>query len=97
LDNLILTPTVRFHDETSVRHSSSEEFYETTGCDQFDGFCRAFGKCGGKIMNNNKDQENRPKPFYVGKIPVIALIFPPIGLIMLIQYLFSKKKIKGGF
>ena len=46
-------------------------------------------------MNDNNNEENKPKPLYLGKVPLIALIFPPIGLIMLIEYLLRKKKIKG--
>ena len=41
------------------------------------------------------DNENRPKQLYLGKIPLIALIFPPIGLIMLIENLIRKNKKKG--
>jgi hypothetical protein len=44
-----------------------------------------------EIMSNNENEGNRSKPLYLGKIPLIALIFPPIGLIMFIQYLLNKK------
>ena len=36
MDNHVLTSTVRFHDETTVRQSWSELFYEKTGCDEPD-------------------------------------------------------------
>ena len=40
----------------------------------------------------NEHEEKRSKPFYLGKIPLIAIVFPPIGFIMLIQYLLRKRK-----
>ena len=50
---------------------------------------------GEKFMSNNENEEKRPKPLHLGKIPLIALIFPPIGIILLIQYLLNKKNMKG--
>ena len=45
-------------------------------------------------MINNQNKENRPKQLLLGKIPLIAIIFPPIGFIMLIQFFLNKLKKK---
>tara|TARA_B100000959_G_C14938101_1_gene606612 strand:+ start:556 stop:705 length:150 start_codon:yes stop_codon:yes gene_type:complete len=41
-----------------------------------------------------KDKESRFLIF--GKIPIVALIFPPLGLVLLIRYYLNKKTQKGG-
>jgi hypothetical protein len=42
-------------------------------------------------MNQIKNENNQKGHLLFGEIPVIALIFPPIGLMMLIRYLLNKK------
>ena len=41
--------------------------------------------------NNNK----KIKPLNIKGIPIIAIIFPPIGLLMLLKYLLNKNKKEG--
>tara|TARA_B100000767_G_C19511930_1_gene428792 strand:+ start:364 stop:513 length:150 start_codon:yes stop_codon:yes gene_type:complete len=38
-----------------------------------------------------RKEENKQKSF-LNKIPITAIIFPPIGLIMLLNYLLKKNK-----
>ncbi len=40
--------------------------------------------------NNNNNKIN--KPLTIRGIPIVAIIFPPIGLLMLLKYLFNKNK-----
>ena len=45
----------------------------------------------GNLNNNNK----KIKPLNIKGIPIIAIIFPPIGLLMLLKYLLNKNKKEG--
>ena len=38
--------------------------------------------------NNNK----KNKPLSILGIPIIAIVFPPLGLLMLLKYLLNKNK-----
>ena len=38
--------------------------------------------------NNNK----KNKPLSISDIPIIAIVFPPLGLLMLLKYLLNKNK-----
>ena len=38
--------------------------------------------------NNNK----KNKPLSIRGIPIIAIVFPPLGLLMLLKYLLNKNK-----
>tara|TARA_B100000965_G_C19149811_1_gene565476 strand:- start:6 stop:146 length:141 start_codon:yes stop_codon:yes gene_type:complete len=38
--------------------------------------------------NNNK----KIKPLSIRGIPIIAIVFPPLGLLMLLKYLLNKNK-----
>ena len=44
-------------------------------------------------VNDNKNKKS--KPLSIRDIPIIAIIFPPLGLLMLLKYLLNKnRKIK---
>ena len=45
-------------------------------------------------MENNNNNE-KVKPLSIRGIPVIAIIFPPLGLLMLLKYLLNKNKKEG--
>ena len=42
-----------------------------------------------KVKSNNKKVTNKKNKLF-GKIPIIAIIFPPIGFIMLLNYYLKK-------
>jgi len=41
--------------------------------------------------DSRQEEIKQSQPTVFGKIPIIAIIFPPIGLLMLIQYVLRKK------
>ena len=41
-------------------------------------------------VNDNKNKKS--KPLSIRGIPIIAIIFPPLGLLMLLKYLLNKNK-----
>lgn len=43
-------------------------------------------------MDNQLLNKNKKNFFDIKKIPIVAFIFPPIGILMLIKYLINKKK-----
>jgi|APSaa5957512535_1039671.scaffolds.fasta_scaffold127442_3 hypothetical protein len=43
-------------------------------------------------MDSKEKEEEQPKLIRIGNIPIIAIVFPPIGLLMLIQYMLTKLK-----
>ena len=43
-------------------------------------------------MDNESLNKNKKFFFYIKKIPLVAFIFPPIGILLLIKYLINKNK-----
>ena len=41
-------------------------------------------------VDNNNIKKN--KPLSIRGIPIIAIVFPPLGLLMLLKYLLNKNK-----
>ena len=41
-------------------------------------------------VNDNKNKKS--KPLNIRGIPIIAIIFPPLGLLMLLKYLLNKNR-----
>ena len=46
-------------------------------------------------MDSKEKENDQPMPKLFGKIPLIAIIFPPIGLLMFIRYLLNRSKRTG--
>ena len=44
------------------------------------------------IMEVKDNSNKKSKPLKIGGIPIIAIIFPPIGLLMLLKYFLNKNK-----
>jgi mannose/fructose/N-acetylgalactosamine-specific phosphotransferase system component IIC len=44
------------------------------------------------LEKEKKRKENKKEKSFLNKIPIAAIIFPPIGFIMLINYLLKKNK-----
>lgn len=44
------------------------------------------------MMENNDSNNKKVKPLTIGGIPIIAIIFPPLGILMLFKYLLNKNK-----
>ena len=42
-------------------------------------------------MEEKSKTENKSEYLLFGRIPLIAIIFPPIGMMMLLQYFLKKK------
>lgn len=43
-------------------------------------------------MDNKTTNKNKKNLFDMKKIPIVAFIFPPIGILLLIKYLLNKNK-----
>ena len=43
-------------------------------------------------MENNDNNNKKNKPFSIRGIPIIAIVFPPLGLLMLLKYYLNKNK-----
>ena len=43
-------------------------------------------------MENNNNNNKKIKTLSIRGIPIIAIIFPPLGLLMLLKYFLNKNK-----
>jgi len=43
-------------------------------------------------MDENNLHKKNNKSFTIKRIPLVAIIFPPLGLMMLVKYLLNKNK-----
>ena len=43
-------------------------------------------------METDDSNSKKNKPFSIRGIPIIAIVFPPLGLLMLLKYLLNKNK-----
>ena len=43
-------------------------------------------------MENDNNNYKKIKPLSIRGIPIMAIIFPPLGLLMLLKYLLNKNK-----
>jgi hypothetical protein len=43
-------------------------------------------------MENDNNNNKKIKPLAIRGIPIIAIVFPPLGLLMLLKYLLNKNK-----
>ena len=43
-------------------------------------------------MVNDNNNSKKIKPLSIRGIPIIAIVFPPLGLLMLLKYLLNKNK-----
>ena len=43
-------------------------------------------------METNDSNSKKNKPLSIRDIPIIAIVFPPLGLLMLLKYLLNKNK-----
>ena len=44
------------------------------------------------IMETDDNNSKKNKPLSIKGIPIIAIVFPPLGLLMLLKYLLNKNK-----
>ena len=44
------------------------------------------------IMETDDSNNKKNKPLSIRGIPIIAIVFPPLGLLMLLKYLLNKNK-----
>ena len=47
------------------------------------------------MVENNNNNNKKVKPLTIGGIPIIAIVFPPLGILMLLKYLLNKNKKEG--
>ena len=43
-------------------------------------------------MENDNNNNKKIKPLSIRDIPIMAIVFPPLGLLMLLKYLLNKNK-----
>ena len=43
-------------------------------------------------MKYNDNSNKKNKPLSIKGIPIIAIVFPPLGLLMLLKYLLNQNK-----
>ena len=43
-------------------------------------------------METDNNSNKKSKPFNIRGIPIVAIIFPPLGLLMLLKYFLNKNK-----
>ena len=44
------------------------------------------------LMETNDNNNKKNKPLTIRGIPLVAIVFPPLGLLMLLKYLLNKNK-----
>ena len=44
------------------------------------------------VMEADDNNNKKNKPLSIRGIPIIAIVFPPLGLLMLLKYLLNKNK-----